>query len=211
MPVVIVDGLAEGTVGNMQHVLGVVILPEPMMNPVQADVDVLEIVPRLSLQKMTHHAKLSAAHREDLIAKPALVIGPEALDIDGIVGHQPANLLGKLRGMCEDIAICIRRQEAAYGDPVDATWRITRWHTDDDGPFALASELVPDGQLRDRSRVDDSKAPVGMVDPVAKTIDTERSGVLAGRQTHPGRDGDRGNHALEATVRPRAHQLTEIG
>ena len=49
----------------------------------------------------------------------------------------------------------------------------------------------------------DAQAAIGMVGAVAKAIDSQRAGVLAGRHAHPGRDGDRRDDALEPPVSSR--------
>ena len=56
----------------------------------------------------------------------------------------------------------------------------------------------------------DAQAGVGVVDPVAEPVDAERAGVLAGRQAHPGGDGDRRDHALEPAVAAHFHQAPDV-
>ena len=48
--VIVVDRVAERAIGLVQDVLRVVILPEPVVDPVQPDVDEVEIVPLLGLR-----------------------------------------------------------------------------------------------------------------------------------------------------------------
>ena len=112
--------------------------------------------------------------------------------------------------MCEDILVCIGRQEAAHGDPVDPPRGIAGWDADDDRPLSLAGELVPDGRLGDRSRGGDAQAAVGMVEAVAEAVNAERAGVLAGRHAHPGGDGDRRDDALEPAVSAHLHQAPNV-
>ena len=202
VPVIVVDRLAERAIRLVQDVLGVVVLPEPVVDPVQPDVDEVEIVPLLGLEQVAHDLELSPAHGEDLVAEPGLVVGAEALDIDRVVAHQLADLVRELGRMSEDVLVGVGRQEAAHGEPVDPARGISRRHADDDRPLPLAGELVPDGRLGDRPRRGDPQARVGMIDPVAEAVDAERAGVLAGRQAHPGGDRDRRDHALEPAVAP---------
>ena len=70
---------------------------------------------------MPDHAELRAAHGEDLVAEPGLVVASESLDIDRIMADQLANFVGKLGGVSEDIFVGIWRQKAAHGDPIDSS------------------------------------------------------------------------------------------
>ena len=87
----------ERAVGLVQDVLGVVVLPEPVVDAVQPDVDELEIVPLLVLEQVPHDLELRAAHGEDLVAEPGLVVGAEALDVDRIMAHQLADFSARVR------------------------------------------------------------------------------------------------------------------
>ena len=113
--------------------------------------------------------------------------------------------------MREDVLVGVGRQEAAHGDAVDLARRVSRRHADDDRPLPLARQLVPDGQLGDRSRRGDAQARVGVIDPVAEAVDAERAGVLAGRHAHPGRHRDRRDDALEPAVAADFHQAADVG
>ena len=132
----------------MQNVLGVVIFPEAVMHPILADIDKVEVVPRLGREQVPHHLELGAAHGEDLVAQPGLVVGSKTLHVDRIVADELANLLRKLGRVREDILVCIRRQEAAHGDAVDLARRIARRNADDDRSLALTREMVPDRRRR---------------------------------------------------------------
>ena len=112
--------------------------------------------------------------------------------------------------MREDVLVCIRRQETAHADAVDPARRVAWWNADDDRSFALARQMVPDRRRGDRSRAGDLQAVVRVIGPVAKTVDAERAGVLAGRHAHPGGNGDRWDHALQASIGPGVHQPPDI-
>ena len=148
MAVIVVDRFAERAVGLVQNVLRVVILPEAVMHPVLADIDKVEIVPLLGREQVPHHLELGAAHGEDLVAEPGLVVGAKTLHVDRIVADELANLLRKLGRMREDILVCIRCQEAAHGDAVDPARRVAWRNADDDRSLALTGEMVPDGRRR---------------------------------------------------------------
>lgn len=77
----------------VQNVLGVVVFPESMVNPIQPDVDKMKIIPRLGLQQVAHDLKLRSAHFEDFIAKPRLVVASKSLHVDRVMTHQLADLL----------------------------------------------------------------------------------------------------------------------
>ena len=99
----------------MQDVLRVVVFPEAVMDPVQPDVDEVEIVPLLGREQVPHHLELGAAHGEDLVAEPGLVVGAETLHVDRVVADELADLVRKLGRVREDILVGIGRQEAAHG------------------------------------------------------------------------------------------------
>src|SRR5688572_6772067 len=94
----------------------------------------------------------------------------------------------------------VGRHEAAHTDAVDLTGWIGGGDTYKDSPPALARYLVPEGQFSDRTRVDYVETTIGMVTPIAEAVHAERAGILAGRQTHPGRDSDGRNHALQLAI-----------
>ena len=89
--------IAKRAVRLVQNMLRVVIFPETVVDPILADVDKLEIVPRLGGEQVPDHLELGAAHGEDLVTKPGLVAGSETLNVDRIMAHQLANLVAKAR------------------------------------------------------------------------------------------------------------------
>ena len=111
--IVFMNRIAEWAVRLVQHVLGVVVLPEPMMNSVQPDVDKLKIVPFLGFEQVPHDLKLRAAHGEDFVAKPGLVVAAKSLDVDRVMADQLADLIRQLGRMSKYVLVSIRRQEAA--------------------------------------------------------------------------------------------------
>ena len=194
----------------MQDVLRVVVLPEPVVDAVQADVDELEVIPLLGLDQVPDDLELRPAHREDRVAEPGLVVGAEAGDVDRVVAHQLADLVGELGGMGEDVLVGVGREEAAHGQPVDLARRVSGRHADDDRPLPLAGQVVPDRRLGDRPRRGDAQARVGVIGPVAEAVDAQRAGVLAGGQAHPGRHRDRRDHALQPAVAAHLHQPADV-
>ena len=132
MAIIFVHRIPKGAVWLVQDVLRVVILPEPMVDSIQSDIHELEIVPLLLFQQIPHDLELRAAHGEDLVAEPGLVIATEALDIDRIMADQLANLWRQFRRVREDVLVGIWRQETTHGDPVNSPGRITRRNADDD-------------------------------------------------------------------------------
>ena len=170
----------------------------------------MEIIPRLGRKQVPHHLELGAAHGEDLVAQPGLVVASETLHVDRIVAHELADLFRELGRVREDILVGIRRQETAHADAVDPPRRVAGRNSDDDRSFALTREMVPDGRRRDRSRRRDFQAVVRVIGPVAEAVNAERAGVLTGRHAHPGGNGDRWDHALQASVGPGFHQPPDV-
>jgi hypothetical protein len=74
----------------------------------------------------------------------------------------------------------------------------------------LRGEMIPDGGLSDRARVHEAEAAVSAIGAIAKTIDAERTGILARGHAHPGGHGDRRNDAFEAAPRACAHEAPDI-
>ena len=63
--VVVADHVLERGIGLVQHMFGIVVLPEPVMHPVEPDIHALEIVPVLSRRVVPHHGPELPAHPED--------------------------------------------------------------------------------------------------------------------------------------------------
>ena len=160
---------------------------------------------------MPHDLELRAAHGEDLVAEPGLVVGAEPLDVDRIMADQLADLSDSSGGCVKTFLSVsgVRKQPTEI--PLIRRGGIARRNADDDRALPFAGELVPDGRLGDRSRGGDAQAVVGMVDAVAKAVDAERAGVLAGRHAHPGGHGDRRDDALEPPVGTDLHQAPDVG
>ena len=79
----------------MEDVLGVVVFPEPVVDAVEPDIDEMEIVPLLVLEQVTYDLELGPAHGEDLVAKPGLVVGSKALDVDRVMADELADLFAR--------------------------------------------------------------------------------------------------------------------
>ena len=95
--VVVADHVLERAVGLVQDVLGVVVLPEAVLEPVQADLDELEVIPLLVPEEVPHDLEVLAAHGVDLVLEPGLVVGPEVLDVDRIRTDEPLDLALRAR------------------------------------------------------------------------------------------------------------------
>ncbi len=209
--VVVVHRLLERRIRLVQDVLRVVVLPEPVMDPVEPDVNEVEVVPLLGPDQMPDDLELRPAHGEDRVAEPGLVLGAEARGVHRVVAHQLADLVGELGRVREDVLVGIGREEAAHGQPVDLPRGIAGRHADDDRPLPLAGQVIPDGRLGDRPRRGDAQARIRVVRAVAEAIDAQRAGILAGCQAHPGRHRDRRDHALQPAVAAHLHQPPDVG
>jgi hypothetical protein len=151
-----------------------------------------------------------AAHFEDLLAKPSFVIGAETGNIHGVVTHEGADLVANFDGIGELVLRRVGREETADADAFDGAQRVTRRQPHDDGALVVAREVIPDGRLGDGTGVHEAEAAIGAVGAIAKAVDAERAGVLAGGHAHPRGDGDRRDDALEASPRAHAHQAVKI-
>src|SRR5262249_15272797 len=113
------DDLLVRTIRVMEDVFRVVVLPESVLDAIQADLDKLKIVPLGLPEIVPHDLKVLAAHRVDLVKEPALVLGPEVLDVDRVFADDAGDLTRNTRRMSVVAPGCIGSQEAADGDPVD--------------------------------------------------------------------------------------------
>src|SRR5262249_52369234 len=156
-----------------------------MLQAIEPDLDALEVVPLGVLEEVPHHGEVLAAHGVDLALEPALVIGAESLDVDGIVADEPFDLAAGLGRMGVAAFRRIGGEEAAAREAVDLAGRIAWRNADDDRTFPLACHLVPEGEFADRAGADDAELVVRVIDPVAEAVNAQRARVLAGRHAHP--------------------------
>ena len=91
--VVVRDGRFQRMPGLVQPVLGVVVLPEPVVKPVDADLDELEVVPLDRRHEVADHLEVLARHVVDLVQQPALVVGAKAFDVHRIRTDEPLDVL----------------------------------------------------------------------------------------------------------------------
>src|SRR5262249_23131194 len=91
---------------------------------------------------------------------------------------------------------------------------LPRWeagrHADDVGALALTGDLVPDRQLTDGPRVDETERVVRVVRAVAEAVHAERAGVLAGGHAHPRRHRDWRDDRLQPSVAAARHQASKV-
>src|SRR5207248_9783600 len=102
--------------------------------------------------------------------------------------------------MREVVLSRIRSEKTSNADAIDPSWGIIRRHAYNDRPFPFPSQVVPDSERLDRGGVRETQFVVGMINPIAKAIHTQRTGVLAGTHAHPSGNGYRRNHAFQAAV-----------
>src|SRR5215469_16693006 len=70
--------------------------------------------------------------------------------------------------------------------------------------------MIPDGRLDDGAGVHEAKAAVSAVGAIAKPVNAERAGILAGGHTHPRGDGDGRDHTFEAYPSAQSHQTVQV-
>src|SRR2546430_17668180 len=112
------------------------------MHAVQANIYEVEIVPHLLGKQVADHLPLLAAHLEDLLFEPILVIGSETGHVDGVFTHERGDLFLDLRRMREFIRRCIRREKAADAYAIYVSRRETgRAARPQPGPFPLTGVI----------------------------------------------------------------------
>ena len=195
----------------MKHVGGIMILPEAVMDPVQANLHALKVVPGLVLQQMPHYLEMLPAHRIDFVAQPIFAIGAESLHVYRIISHQLVDGVPNTGRMRILILLRVGSQEAANRNPVDLARRKRGRHADDDGPSTLARNLIPNRQFLNRLGVDKAQTRIGVIGAVAKAVDAERARILAGGHTHPRRHRNGRDDALHSAPAAHLHQPPEIG
>src|SRR5215469_12681000 len=192
------------------HMLFVEVIPEAVMHAVEADVNKMKVIPLLVLQQPMDESPLLLAHFEDFIFQPVLAIGAEIFHVHGIVAHQIVDFRLERCGMGEVVLGRIGREKTSDADAVNAAWWIVRRHAHEDRALPFPRQLVPDGKSLDGSGIREAELVIGMINPVAESIHTERAGVLASRHTHPGGNRNGRNHAFEAAVDAGVHQAAEV-
>src|SRR5712692_5783261 len=208
--VVVGDYAFQIVAGLVVNVPGVKGIPETVVDAVETDVHVMKIVPLFFGQQPADNFPVLAAHREDLFAKPAFVVGAETGNVHGVVADKSANLVANLRRVGELVLHGIGREEAADADAFDGARGIARRQTHDNRAFAVGGEVIPDGRLGDGAGVHETEAAVSAVGAIAEAVHAERTRILAGGHAHPGRNGDWRDNALEAPPGAHAHQTAKI-
>ncbi len=209
--IVVGDDLLVGVAGDVVDVARVEVVPEAVVDAVHADVDEVEVVPVLVFEEVMDDFPLLATHFEYLFFEALLVVGAEVGDVDGIVTAGDLDDLGfQLGGMGELVFGGVGSEEAADADAVDLARGEVGRDADDDGLFAFAGEVVPDGHGLDGGGVGELEISVAVVSAVAKAVDAEGTGILAGGHAGPGGNGDGRDGGLEAAVGSDFHEATNV-
>ncbi len=198
----------------------VVILPEAMLQPVGAHLHKHEEVPRLVGQHLPHHGEVLARHGVDLAQQEILVVGAEVLDIHQVLAPGPSvDLGGQLgregKGLRHAATVFIHahgawREEAGDLRAIDRPRRIRAGHADSHHALAGLTQDLPDARLLDRFASGNGQALVAVVGAVAKAVDAERAGVLAGGHDAPGGHCYAGRAAAQRAIHPPAHEAVEM-
>ena len=210
-PIVVADHLPIGVAGLEVPMAWVVILPEAVVDPIQADLHELEVVPPGVAQEVADHLEVLVGHGVDLLLQPVLAMGAKAAHVDRVVSDQLGDPLLNEGRVGVGAAGGVGSQETAHADALHPPGRIGRGHADDVRAAALTGHLVPDGRLQDGSGVGEAETVIGVVRPVAKAVHAQRSGILAGGHAHPGGNGDGGYHALQPAVAAPGHEPAKVG
>src|SRR2546430_17296930 len=125
------------------------------MHAVQANIYEVEIVPHLLGKQVADHLPLLAAHLEDLLFEPILVIGSETGHVDGVFTHERGDLFLDLRRMREFIRRCIRREKAADAYAIYVSRREPGRHAAPKRDLSPLPRTIPDPRRLNREGTPD--------------------------------------------------------
>ena len=206
--VVIDDGVLEAVPRLVQVMVVVHVLPEGVVDPVDADLDEHEQVPGLGLDQPVHDLEPLLRHGVDLAQDLIAVLGPED-DVEDVrpealldLGLEPGRIGRLLPGPR-------RRDEAGDEVPGDRIRRVARRHADERARPARLADVVPEPLLVHRLGIGDPHLVVGIALAVAEAVEAQPPRVGPGRHDHPGRDGDGRVGAAELAPQPLLHEPLE--
>ena len=117
--------------------LGIVVFPETVVHPVDADFDELEIIPFERGHQVPDHLEVLPRHVVNLIAEPFLVVGAEALYVHRILAHQTVDLLPHAGRVGVIVSLGVGGHEAPHVDTVHLARWIAGRHADHHDIFVL--------------------------------------------------------------------------
>ena len=126
------------------RVRGVDVAPERVVEPVEADLDHHEEVPRPGVEQVAAHREALLGHRVDLGEDPVAVVAAEVAHVDAVGPDEALDLVAQLRRMRVRVGAGVRRQEARDELAVDGDGRRRLRDAEHDDVLAGASEVVPD-------------------------------------------------------------------
>ena len=208
MAVVVEDRVLVLVPGLVLAVLGVHVLPEPVVHPVWPHLDHGEQRPRLRRSEVLGEREAPVGHLVDLTQQVVLVVRAEVLRVEDVLADDLCDLVSK---PCRIgvLALERRREKARDHDPVERPRRIGARDGENDRRAAGARHEIPQSRLLDRRRHGDEPAVVRVVRTVPEPVDAEVTGRLRGHHAGPGRNGDRRDDRRETPVRAALHEARE--
>src|SRR5262245_1557353 len=181
-----------------------------MLNAIQTNLDKLEIVPARLREVVTNHLKVLPAHGVDLLQKPSLIVGSKLLDVRCILTDQRSDLHLDGGRKCILVSVRVGCQKTTHANATHTPRRVGRWNPDDVSLLARRRSNVPKRRGTDGIGSNEAQAIVGIVLPIAKSIDSQRPRILTGGHAHPGRHSDGRNDTLQTAETTVAHQATKV-
>src|SRR5579862_4700375 len=196
--------------GYVLAVQRVVILPKTVMDTVNADFDELKVIPFHAGHEVADHLEVLPRHVIDLVTQPVFVIGTKAFDIDRVFSYQTVDLLPDAGRISVIVGRGVGRHKAPDIHAVHAPWRKTGRHAHHHYALMLSSQDIPDRGLLNGSGIDDREAVIGIILAVTKSVNAQRSRILAGRHAHPCGYRDRRDDALQPAITAALHQPPNV-
>ncbi len=212
MDIVIADGVLILVAWLMLGVSSVVIFPHPVVNPIHPHIHEHKKVPGLLLYQIAHDFELLLAHGVNLLEQEILVLGSELTYVNVILvaAQHSVNLVAQLIGVS---VLLLHRGGEKAGDEVavDRPDGIGLRHADDDDLLSSLAQIIPNELFLHRRAGSDGHLVIGIVGPVAETIEPEHAGVFSAEHGTPGWHGNGGYTRHQLAIDAILHQSPQIG
>ena len=186
-------------------VLGIHVLPEPVVHAVGPHLDHREERPRLRREEVLGEREAAVGHLVHLPEEVLLVVRTEVLRVEEVLADDLGDLVLQRRRVGV-LRVERRREEAPHHDAVERLRRVAAGDGEDDRRAARAGDEIPEPRLLDRGRHRDEPAVVGVVRAVPEAVDAEVPRRLRRHHARPGRDGDRRDDGGEPAVGATLHE-----
>ncbi len=212
-PVVVAERRLVLVARLVERVGGIPVLPEHVVEAIRRDLTQHEEVPRLLDRQLAPDPEASLGHLEHLVQCDVVSRPTEVRDVEDVVValSELADDLGlELGGIGPGLGRG-RGQEAS--DPPSGERprrRERRRNADQQRSHPFGAEHVPDrGLLHGVGRRDRQSLVAGVL-AVAKAVDPQLTGRLAGHRARPGGDRDRRRDARQVPPHPALHQRVDV-